>query len=219
LERKARFIAQVMSPGSPRDAARSIEDLDTDVVLSYAEIKAVATGNPLIREQAEVAGELARLARLAANHTKTQRDLPGRLAALRDHQQRLTAAVHRLDDLRGALVDTRGDRFHIVLADGRRYADRGDAGDAIRRLTATVAADGCWRPQFGMARFTWPDDPTVEFHLSHGDWVRLLRAHHFEIEDLIEVRPPADASSTYSFVTTEWARRWPCEEAWRARRR
>ena len=73
LERKARFIAQVMSPADPHDAARSIEDLDTEVVLSYAEIKAVATGNPLIREQAEVAGELARLSRLAANHTKAQR--------------------------------------------------------------------------------------------------------------------------------------------------
>jgi SAM-dependent methyltransferase len=82
-----------------------------------------------------------------------------------------------------------------------------------------AATDRLLRPQFGMGRFTWPDDPTVEFHLSHGDWVRLLRAHHFEIEDLIELRPPADAPSTYSFVTTEWARRWPCEEAWRARRR
>jgi hypothetical protein len=45
-------------PATPR----SIEDLDTDVVLPSAEIKAVATGNPLIREHAEVAGELARLA-------------------------------------------------------------------------------------------------------------------------------------------------------------
>ncbi|MEP7112203.1 MAG: helicase-related protein, partial [Ilumatobacteraceae bacterium] len=61
LERKARFISQVMSPASPSDAARSVEDLDSEVVLSYAEIKAVATGNPLIREQAEVSSEVVRL--------------------------------------------------------------------------------------------------------------------------------------------------------------
>jgi SAM-dependent methyltransferase len=84
-----------------------------------------------------------------------------------------------------------------------------------------LAADRLLRPQFGMHRFEWPDDPTVEFHLSHGDWIRLLRANGFEVEDLVELRPPDDAQTNrlYPFVTAEWARRWPCEEAWRARRR
>ena len=74
------------------------------------------------------------------------------------------------------------------------------------------------RPQFGMYRFEWPDDPTVEFHLSHGEWIQLLRANQFVIEALVEVRPPAGVMSGYPFVTAEWASRWPCEEAWRARR-
>jgi hypothetical protein len=39
------------------------------------------------------------------------------------------------------------------------------------------------------------------------------------VEDLIELRPPAGARTEYPFVTAEWARRWPCEEAWVARRR
>jgi hypothetical protein len=81
------------------------------------------------------------------------------------------------------------------------------------------ASDRLLRPQFGMHRFEWPDDQTVEFHLSHGDWIRLLRRHGFEIEDLLEVRPAADSATTYSFVTRDWATRWPCEEVWRARRR
>jgi SAM-dependent methyltransferase len=81
------------------------------------------------------------------------------------------------------------------------------------------ATDRLLRPQFDMHRFEWPDDPTVEFHLGHGDWIRLLRANNFEIEDLIELRPPADAHSDYPFVTADWASRWPCEEVWRARRR
>jgi len=79
------------------------------------------------------------------------------------------------------------------------------------------AEDRLLRDQFGMHRFEWPDSPEVEFHLGHGDWIRLLRANGFVVEDLIELRPPADAASDYQFVTAEWARRWPCEEVWRAR--
>ena len=80
------------------------------------------------------------------------------------------------------------------------------------------ATDRLRRRQFGMHRFEWPDDSTVEFHLGHGDWIRLLRANRFVIDDLVELRPPAGARSEYPFVTTEWAMQWPCEEVWRARR-
>ena len=78
-----------------------------------------------------------------------------------------------------------------------------------------AAGDRLLRPQFGMHRFEWPDDPTVEFHLGHGDWIRLLRANGFEVEDLIELRPTAGAASDWPLVDPEWASRWPCEEAWR----
>jgi SAM-dependent methyltransferase len=75
------------------------------------------------------------------------------------------------------------------------------------------------RDFFGMHRFEWPDDPGVEFHLGHGDWIRLLRATGFEVEDLVELRPAETATSRYPFVTLEWARRWPCEEVWKVRKR
>lgn len=75
------------------------------------------------------------------------------------------------------------------------------------------------RPYFGMHRFEWPDSPGIEFHLGYGDWIRLLRASGFEVEDLVEVRPPKGSTTRYGFVTLEWARRWPCEHVWRARRR
>jgi SAM-dependent methyltransferase len=80
------------------------------------------------------------------------------------------------------------------------------------------ATDRLLRPQFGMHRVEWPDDPTVEFHLPHGDWIRLLRANGFQVEDLIELRPAPDAETSYPFVTAEWAQNWPCEEVWRARK-
>jgi SAM-dependent methyltransferase len=74
------------------------------------------------------------------------------------------------------------------------------------------------RDYFGMHRFDWPDDHSVEFHLGYGDMIRLLRANGMVVEDLIEVRPPEDATTRYPFVTLEWSRRWPCEEVWKARK-
>ncbi len=74
------------------------------------------------------------------------------------------------------------------------------------------------RPQFGMHRFEWPDDPTIEFHLGHGDWIRLLRQSGFEILDLIELWPAPGATTAYGFVEAWWANQWPCEEVWRARK-
>ncbi len=81
-----------------------------------------------------------------------------------------------------------------------------------------AATDRLLRPAFGMSRMEFPGDSGVEFHLSHGDWIRLLRRSGFEIDDQIDVRPPDTASTRYPFVTLEWSRRWPCEEVWKARR-
>lgn len=75
------------------------------------------------------------------------------------------------------------------------------------------------RPYFGMHRFEWPDAEGVEFHIGHGDWIRLLCANHLDVEDLIEPCPPEDSLSVYPFVTLDWARRWPSEEIWKARKR
>lgn len=77
------------------------------------------------------------------------------------------------------------------------------------------------RPMFGLHRTVWPDDTSVEFHLPHGEWIRLLREHGFDIERLVELQAPPDAvdSPRYSYVTAEWARKWPSEEVWVARKR
>jgi SAM-dependent methyltransferase len=76
------------------------------------------------------------------------------------------------------------------------------------------------RPLFAMHRFEWPEGG-VEFHLPHGEWIRLLRVSGFEIEDLVEIQAPADAENHpyYDYVTADWARRWPAEEIWKARKR
>jgi SAM-dependent methyltransferase len=81
------------------------------------------------------------------------------------------------------------------------------------------AAETLQRPQFGMHRFQWPGEG-IEYHLSHGDWIRLLRANGFEILDLIEIQAPAgvETHTYYDYVSADWARKWPAEEIWRARR-
>ena len=75
------------------------------------------------------------------------------------------------------------------------------------------------RDYFGMHRFEFPDsDGAVEFHLGYGDWIRLLKANSFEIENLIELRPKEGAETRYTYVKSDWARRWPSEEVWVARK-
>ncbi len=76
------------------------------------------------------------------------------------------------------------------------------------------------RPQFGMHRFEWREGG-VEFHLGHGEWIRLLRETGFEIEALHELQAPPEARDHpyYDYVKAEWAQRWPAEEIWEARKR
>lgn len=81
------------------------------------------------------------------------------------------------------------------------------------------AADRLLSDQFGAWRWEWPSDESVEFHLPHGEMIRLLRRSGFEIEDLIEIQAPEGATTSFPEVDPAWARRWPTEEVWKARKR
>jgi SAM-dependent methyltransferase len=83
------------------------------------------------------------------------------------------------------------------------------------------ASERLQRDHFGMHRFAWPDaEGAIEFALTHGEMIRLLRDSGLEVEDLVEVRAPEDAETpTDPLATAEWARRWPIEEAWKARKK
>jgi len=80
------------------------------------------------------------------------------------------------------------------------------------------ATERLLRPQRGMHRFEWPGETGVEFHISPGASVRLLRASGFEVEDLIEVYPPDGSTTRFPYMSLAWAQAWPCEEIWKARR-
>jgi SAM-dependent methyltransferase len=75
------------------------------------------------------------------------------------------------------------------------------------------------RPYFGDRRHEWPDG-SVNFYLGYGEWIRLLRANGFEVLDLIEIQAPEGAKdNVHGLAGPEWARQWPVEEIWRARKR
>jgi SAM-dependent methyltransferase len=89
---------------------------------------------------------------------------------------------------------------------------------AAPELETEMAGERLLRPQRGMHRFEWSDTQGIEFHLSPGDWIRLLRTHGFEIEDLVEIYPPDGSTTSFPLTTLEWAQKWPCEEVWKARK-
>jgi SAM-dependent methyltransferase len=73
------------------------------------------------------------------------------------------------------------------------------------------------RPQRALNRVEWPGGG-AEFHPSHGDWIRVLRANGFVVEALHELYAPPDAATHgyYDIVTANWARQWPVEDLWAA---
>ena len=97
-------------------------------------------------------------------------------------------------------------------------------GGTIRMLCSNETDDEpagnvLLRDYFGMYRFEWPDDPSVEFHLPFGERLRLLRRCGFEVEDIIELQAPTGATTRHNYVSPEWGHRWPAEEIWVARKR
>jgi SAM-dependent methyltransferase len=76
------------------------------------------------------------------------------------------------------------------------------------------------RDYFGMHRFEWADDESVNFYLGYGDWIRLLGANGFEVERLLEIQAPPEATPTRfpALPRPDWAQRWPSEDIWVARK-
>jgi SAM-dependent methyltransferase len=96
----------------------------------------------------------------------------------------------------------------------------------------TPFADVCWPGDaehpgdelsvdyFGMHRHEGSDeaDPVL-FQLGYGDWIRLFRSSGLVVDDLIELHPPPEATSTYFGADhLAWARRWPLEHIWKVRK-
>ena len=130
LEQKQKFISQIMTSKSP---VRACEDVD-DAALSYAEIKALATGNPYIKEKMDLDIQVSKLKLLKANHTSAKyrmetdiaRTYPMQIAALKE---RITGLKSDLEAAKPVL-EMEKDHFQIEI-NGRQYTDRKEAGTAL----------------------------------------------------------------------------------------
>ena len=129
VESKQKFIGQIMTSKSP---VRSAEDVD-EQALSYAEIKALCTGNPHIKEKMDLDIEVARLKLLKANHLSQRYSLEDEI--LRGYPQRIAALEQRIEgyvtDIETAKANPVGDKFCGMLIQGMRYDEKKEAGEAI----------------------------------------------------------------------------------------
>jgi len=128
LERKARFIRDVMSPALD---AREIGDIG-DTVLSFSEAKALATNNPLLIDKAEADAQLARLVRAERAHHRNQDTLRRTITRLQAHITAQTKLADDLDAAIGRRRDTRGEAFAMTV-EGQRYTKRGRCRPAPAR--------------------------------------------------------------------------------------
>jgi N12 class adenine-specific DNA methylase len=140
LETKAKFIAQIMTGDT---SLRRLEDVDGSA-LTYAEVKAIASGNPLVIEKANVDAEVARLTRLRSQHFEAQYSMRSQVRHLADDIPRLERRLEALRADLAARVDTRGDRFVIELGNDI-VTERGIAGELLNRWGDRLKATGLER--------------------------------------------------------------------------
>jgi hypothetical protein len=126
VARKSEFIAQVMRG---RLDVREIEDIG-DAALSYNEVKALATGNPLLLDHAAAKAEVTRLERLERGHARSQARLPEVIGTSQDTIAHLTGQQEAIDTALAARRTTRGDAFAMTIGQ-RSYTDRSEAKEAL----------------------------------------------------------------------------------------
>ncbi len=127
--RKARFIDQVMRG---RLDVREIEDVSA-TAMSYAQVQALASGNPLMLERAQNEALVTKLERLQRAHAQGQVMLRRTITAGRQEIERAQAALEVFDRALQRRSSTRGDDFTMTV-DDKGYDKRTDAADALRRL-------------------------------------------------------------------------------------
>jgi phage shock protein A len=134
LETKAKFIHQVMTGDTH---IRHIEDIDSRA-LTYAEIKAIASGNPLVIEKASVDAEVMRFNRLRSQHAETQYRIRSDLRRL---IEKIPDARQHIENLKldmAQRTDTHGDAFQILL-EKSAVKDRAIAGELLTRIARRIS--------------------------------------------------------------------------------
>ena len=139
LENKQKFISQIMTSKSP---VRACEDVD-DTALSYAEIKALATGNPHIKEKMDLDVQVSKLKLLKANHTSQiyrlesdiAKNFPVQISALKER-----IAGMQVDSQVVKSVDLQDNDTFAMTVGNVLYEDKKEAGEALIAACAGLKA-------------------------------------------------------------------------------
>lgn len=144
IEQKQKFISQVMTSKSP---ARSCQDLD-EIALSYAEIKGLCAGNPLIKEKMELDNEVARLSTLRSSHMSQIFELQDKIAigypaSIRKVEESLDAISKDIDLYKAnSRFNSDGSENFSATVMGTSYTERKAADAALRdALQSATAGD------------------------------------------------------------------------------
>ena len=141
LENKQKLISQIMTSKSP---VRACDDVD-DTALSYAEIKALATGNPYIKEKMDLDIQVSKLKLLKANHTSQIYSLESDIA--RRYPREIAVAQGQIEalktDMEAAKPLLAQDKDHFSMEiSGKVYSERKEAGAAIIEACKALKAAG-----------------------------------------------------------------------------
>ncbi len=147
LENKQKYISQIMTSKSP---VRSCQDVD-EVTLSYAEVKALATGDPTIKERMDLEVDIAKLKMLKANHQNSQYKLeekilkgfPKMIADLEHRISSVKEDIKYVSGLQPEMLDADGNKiFSGITVNGNFISDKKEAGERLKAAIMVSSVGG-----------------------------------------------------------------------------
>ena len=137
IENKQKFIGQIMTSKSP---VRSCEDVD-EAALTYAEVKALATGNPCIKEKMDLDIQVSKLKLMKANHTSQKYRLEDNIA--KHYPQQITILKERISGMQADIQTAKAnlpvdkEQFSMKVGD-KLYTDKKEAGTALVEMCKEI---------------------------------------------------------------------------------
>ena len=137
IENKQKFIGQIMTSKSP---VRSCEDVD-EAALTYAEVKALATGNPYIKEKMDLDIQVSKLKLMKANHTSQKYRLEDNIA--KHYPQQITILKERISGMQADIQTAKAnlpvdkEQFSMKVGD-TLYTDKKEAGTALVEMCKEI---------------------------------------------------------------------------------
>lgn len=224
IENKQKGISQIMTSKTP---VRNCEDVD-EAVLNYSEVKALCTGNPLIKERMELDIDISKLKRLQSAYLSEKYSLEDKL--LKIYQQRKADAEKYIANtaMDAESYKQYSEEFTEIVINGVTFTDKKEAANALLHTIRTVGStdlpkigtykgydmkvsfDGAYGVYYvtmaGKARYTWQvrQDPLGNLTRMENTLKSIGNVHEKAMHDLEVIN--RDIATANEFVHTPWAR-------------